>query len=136
MKLSGKVSSFGGPDDRGVKHDEGLALYGRINQNLNLFLRAPHEGTAALARRLDPSKFYCAMRWDYSLTPKSLLRICSVKITFNNKSIYAAPCDWGPHERTERIIDVSPGVMSALGCTTDDTVDCQLIKPEYESIVA
>lgn len=123
----GKVSYFGGPNDTGVSPTEGLALYNKHEENEALFLNYQPEGTSGLARRLDPNRFYCAMRFNYEVTPKSVLRKAQVKITFQGKSIYAQCADWGPHERTNRICDVSPGVMKELGCKTDDEVECELI---------
>jgi hypothetical protein len=35
----------------------------------------------------------------------------------------AAPADWGPHIDTDRIADISPGLMDALGISTDDEVE-------------
>ena len=39
------------------------------------------------------------------------------------KSVKAYPSDWGPHSDTNRVADVSPGVMEALGLVTDDFVE-------------
>lgn len=123
----GKVSYFGGPDDRGVSETEGLALYNKHEENEALFLNYQPEGTSGLARRLDPNRFYLAMRWSYDITPKAILKKAQVKITFNGKSVYAQPTDWGPNIATGRLVDVSPGVMKELGCQTDDEVECELI---------
>lgn len=126
-KYTGKCSSFGGPTDLGVAENEGLALYNKHEENEALFLNYQPEGTTGLARRLDPNRFYVAMRWNYDLTSKAVLRKAQVKITFNGKSIYAQCADWGPNISTDRLIDVSPGVMKELGCQTDDEVECELI---------
>jgi hypothetical protein len=31
--------------------------------------------------------------------------------------------DWGPHEDTDRVADLSPALMEALDLTTDDEVE-------------
>jgi N-acetylmuramoyl-L-alanine amidase len=81
-------------------------------------------GTTGLARRLDPDKFYVATRWDYNKTPKTMLLDMKVKVTApsTGKFTQAFPADWGPHEDTDRIADLSPGLMEALGINTDDEV--------------
>ena len=40
------------------------------------------------------------------------------------------PPDWGPHEDTDRLADLSPGLMDALGITTDDEVE--VLFPVYK----
>jgi uncharacterized protein (TIGR02594 family) len=42
------------------------------------------------------------------------------------------PVDWGPNANTGRVIDVSPGVMAALGLKTDDTVTVTIPLPAGE----
>ena len=56
--LSGKISSFGGPDDTGVSATETCALYPN--------LRCRELGTG------DKIDLYCAMRWDYAATQRKL----------------------------------------------------------------
>lgn len=130
VKIRGKVSHFGGPDDTGVAPDEGLALFSSIDQMPQIFLPEQPEGTTGLARRLDPNCNYVAMRWQYALTPKEVLRrsIVLVSNPKNNKHAYAIPTDFGPHERTNRVADVSPGVMKFLELETDDIVECTLMQ--------
>lgn len=142
VKIRGRVSEFGGPFDEHVKHDEGLALFERVDQMPQIFLKEQppkinntriQEGeglTTGLARRLDPETFYCACRWSYAVTPKSVLRKSIVKIVNekNGKHCYAICCDFGPHQDTGRTIDVSPGVMKFLELETDDVVEHTLIK--------
>lgn len=125
---TGKCSWFGGPDDGDVSPSEGLAIYEKYEQNPSLFLKDQPVGTTGLARRLNPKVYFCACRWDYSITSKKELRNSLVQITYKNRTIVAAIADWGPHERTNRIIDVSKGAMTALGCQTDDEVSFMLFK--------
>lgn len=39
------------------------------------------------------------------------------------------PVDWGPNEKTGRVSDLSPGLMKALGITTDDVVTVRMEAP-------
>jgi hypothetical protein len=132
----GKISEFGGSWDSGVSSSEGLALYERYEDRPDLFLdyqplKMPHEApgrTTGLARRLNPNKYYCAMRWDYSITPKEMLRNCLVQITYKNRMVIAPPVDWGPNPDTKRIIDASKKVLVDLCCPTDAEVECKLFQ--------
>jgi hypothetical protein len=46
-----------------------------------------------------------------------------VRAPKTGKQFIAHPADWGPHEDTGRVADISPGLMQALGITTDDEVE-------------
>jgi N-acetylmuramoyl-L-alanine amidase len=124
VTLRGKVSWFGGPDDEGVAPDEGLAFIYKVEDAPELFLPAQPPGTTGLARRLDPKQRYIACRWDYDVTSKEdLLDIrCRVTAPKTGKSFIARPADWGPHHSTERMADISPGLMEELGIETDDEI--------------
>lgn len=123
---SGKCSWFGGSNDTGVSVTEGLALYNDIEDNPNLFI---FKYGKALARSLNPKTYYCACRWDYDITPKDLLRKCLLQISFKDKKVICSPVDWGPAESTNRIVDMSFGAMTALGCQTEDVVQIMLFQP-------
>jgi N-acetylmuramoyl-L-alanine amidase len=121
----GKCSHFGGPNDDGVSADEGLAFIDDIEQMPQLFLPYQPEGTTGLARRLNPFIHYLACRWDYDVTSREMLRE-EVALVRNNKTgvaLKAFPADWGPHEDTGRIADLSPGLMDDLKLRTDDEVE-------------
>jgi N-acetylmuramoyl-L-alanine amidase len=124
MRLTGKCSWFGGPNDMGVSPSEGLAFIFDVSDAPDLFLPTQPPGTTGLARRLDPAEYYVACRWDYDQYPKpSLLQhVARVTATKTGMSLLAAPADWGPNENTGRVADLSPGLMEALGITTDDEV--------------
>lgn len=126
-RFSGRCSWFGGPDDEGVDPDEGLAFIYDYEDAPHLFLDKQPSGTTGLARRLDPDVFYVACRWDYNETPKTMLadkrNQCIVRAAGTGLSFFAWPADWGPHEDTDRTADISPGLMEALGITTDDEID-------------
>lgn len=121
----GTCSWFGGPEDDGVSADEGLAFIYDVNEARHLFLVEQPEGTTGLARRLCPEVFYVACRFDYHETPKSLLAdpIRRALVRAKGKQFLAWPADWGPHEDTGRVADLSPGLMAALGLETDDEVE-------------
>jgi N-acetylmuramoyl-L-alanine amidase len=130
----GKCSHFGGPDDDGVSADEGLAFIDDIEQMPQLFLPYQPEGTTGLARRLNPFIHYLACRWDYDETPREMLRE-QVALVRNNKTgmaLKAFPADWGPHEDTGRVADLSPGLMDDLKLTTDDEVE--IVFPYLEEV--
>jgi N-acetylmuramoyl-L-alanine amidase len=122
----GKASWFGGPNDTGVDPDEGLAFLYEVSDAPELFLPVQPPGTSGLARRLDPDKHYVAVRWDYDVTPKEMLASgvpASVRSIATGRTFLARPADWGPHQDTGRVADVSPGLLAALGIETDDEVE-------------
>lgn len=127
MKISGKVSWFGGPDDTGVAPDEGLAFIYELNDKPELFLSTQPAGTTGLARRLNPDRYYVACRWDYQAPYQSkedlLQYLALVRAPKTGKQFVAYPADWGPNSNTGRVADISPSLMEALGITTDDTVE-------------
>lgn len=134
LHVTGKVSHFGGPDDTGVSPSEGLAFISKIDQAPHLFLPSQPAGTTGLARRLNPYIHYVACRWDYGKTPKpSLLEdVALVRATESGIAMTAFPADWGPHESTGRVADISPGLMDDLRITTDDEVE--VIYPWREDV--
>jgi N-acetylmuramoyl-L-alanine amidase len=123
--LRGKVSWFGGPDDMGVAPDEGLAFIYEVDDAPHLFLTSQPPGTTGLARRLDPARPYIACRWNYDEVSKTelLQAVALVRANKTGKAYLAYPADWGPHQDTDRIADISPGLMAALGIETDDEVE-------------
>ncbi|WP_426436017.1 hypothetical protein [Bradyrhizobium genosp. P] len=134
---SGKMSTFGGPQDMGVSPDEGLALYDdaqALNAPAGLLLTAQPPGTTGLARRLNPAFNYMAYRWNYAVTPPDFLRGKSVTVSANGKSIMATPVDWGPNIDTGRIADLSPGLAHALGLNTDASCTVSVPIPDNVDI--
>ena len=129
---AGKCSWFGGPNDTGVDPDEDLAWFDSWDDVVDagathLFLPEQPPGTTGLARRLDPTQFYVACRWDYEITPKDMLAdqdiLALIRAKKTGKEFLAHPADWGPHEDTDRAADISPGLMAALGIETDDEIE-------------
>jgi N-acetylmuramoyl-L-alanine amidase len=121
----GACSHFGGPGDTGVSPGEGLAFISCIEDAPHLFLPYQPEGTTGLARRLNPYVHYVACRWDYSRTPKDALlgHAALVRSLRTGIALAAFPADWGPHEDTGRVADLSPGLMADLDINTDDEVE-------------
>jgi hypothetical protein len=120
----GKVSWFGGPEDTGVSEDEGLAFIYDIDQAPHLLLpNQPAE--LGLARKLNPFVHYIACRWNYDEVSKEelLKSVALVRSIKTGIALKAFPADWGPHEDTDRIADISPGLMEDLGIETDDEVE-------------
>jgi hypothetical protein len=79
----------------------------------------------------NPDAFYCAAPWDYQDVPRNVLRHCFMKLSSTSaaQSIFARPVDWGPNERTKRVLDISPGAAKALAVRTDDTIRGDLVLP-------
>ena len=131
--IKGKMSTFGGPDDPGVKPDEGLALVQErhLASLMEYFLDAQPPDTTGLARRLNPDAAYIACRWDYTKTSRPFLRAALVTVTnpATGASERAKPVDWGPHESTGRVADLSPGLACRLGLETDDLCRVEIPEP-------
>ena len=125
LGLRGKVSWFGGPNDKGVAPNEGLAFIQEVEQAPHLFLPAQPPNTTGLARRLDPHAHYIACRWDYDATPRSMLleQQALIRAVKTGRALACYPADWGPHVDTGRVADISQGLMEALGIMTDDEVE-------------
>jgi N-acetylmuramoyl-L-alanine amidase len=128
LRVKGKVSWFGGPDDTGVAPDEGLAFLHKVDDKPDIFLDEQPPGTTGLARRLDPDEHYIALRWNYEQFSKEFLRgdvFAKVRAPKTGREFWAAPADWGPHTSTGRVADLSPSLMARLGIETDDEVEVE-----------
>jgi hypothetical protein len=122
----GKCSYFGGHNDFGVDEDEGLAFHYEITSaNQHLFL--PIDSGTELARRLNVHVHYLACRWNYDVTSKGMLansgQVALVRATKTGLALTAFPADWGPASTTNRVADLSPGLLADLGIETDDEVE-------------
>jgi uncharacterized protein (TIGR02594 family) len=140
ITIVGKVSNFGGPDDKGVSPSEGLALCepSEINKfSPDLFLSSQPPGTTGLARRLNPNSLYIACRWDYKQTPRGWLQSIKVRCMANGKTVDGVqPIDWGPNIDTGRVADLSLGVLAALGISTDDAATIIIPLPGTPPVAA
>jgi hypothetical protein len=130
-ELTGRISTFGGPNDTGMTPDEGLAILNEsdLPQFGAYFLPGQPQGTSGMGRRLNPDAFYIACRWNYDATPRRFLKTVKVQVTnpASGKSALAQPVDWGPAERTGRVADLSPGIARNLGLMTDQ--ECRVVVP-------
>lgn len=133
MIVHGKMSTFGGPQDTGVGPDEGLAL---ITENdlgewwfARLFLAQQPDNTTGLARRLNPAAFYIAMRWASFGIGRVKSRRALFRLTnpAHDLMIFAQGADYGPAPWTNRVCDMAPGCARALGLSTDDLVEVEMI---------
>lgn len=139
VSFKGTCSWFGGPDDTGVGPEENLAFIYDKEMAPGLFLPEQPPGTTGLARALNPDVFYVACRWDYSVTPKSMLQDQSLMAVVwapkTGRTFLAHPADWGPHEeKTGRAADLSPGLLEALGIETDDEVQVMYPVPADDEV--
>ena len=108
--------------------DEGLAFLYEVDDAPHLFLNEQPPGTTGLARRLNADhRPYVACRWDYAVTPKTMLadphQLAVVRSKRTGREAFAWPSDWGPHEDTGRVADLSPYLMEKLELETDDEVE-------------
>src|SRR5262245_39822823 len=116
---SGKLGVFGGPRDRGIKPDDKLAL------------PTGNHGVYERVRSLNPSSFYCAMRWNYHvehMTPEEVKRWWANKKLLvtnpkNGNAVIVRAVDYGPHEKTGLDIGISPGAAEALEVEVGDEVE-------------
>lgn len=104
---TGRISWFGGPNDPGAMG--GMAFNGTT-------MDAYNAGVPYAAMRLSSRQFQ-GRYGEIDLPPRAW-----VNINHNGLSAKAQILDWGPGWRTNRLIDVAPYVMDALGASTDDTV--------------
>jgi hypothetical protein len=100
LMVQGQWKTFGGPDDLTRGPDEGLSLVseGDIASFISVLLPSQPPGTTGLIRRLNPTKYYIACRWDSSMN-RSLLKkgdMAKVSNVRTGKSIKARPVDYGP----------------------------------------
>jgi hypothetical protein len=120
----------------GVSPSEGLAFIFEVEDQPAIFLDEQPPGTTGLARRLNTEGMhYIATRWDYDVTPKTVLldMRCMVRNPRTGKtygSVY--PADWGPNENTGRVADLSKRLMEDLALSTDDEVEV-IYEPPHEA---
>lgn len=136
VTFRGKMSTFGGWDDPGMKKTENLAWMETEAQAAaypGFFNpRKDFEGFAWRLRKDDAP--YVACRWDYRVLPKTYLAHPTTWAKVTNvatgKSVQARPIDWGPNkEETNREADLSPFIAAELGLKTDDVVEVVIVTP-------
>lgn len=125
MKIEGKCSEFGGPNDEGMKPEEGLAIYEHHESDLrpDLFIPRGTDQRMGTNTRLIIYSYYIAVRYDHDISRGKLQRSkWLVKNLKTGKSLAASLVDWGPAEWTGRVADLSPGIMRDLELETDDSI--------------
>lgn len=125
--MTGKISTFGGPDDSGMTHTEGLAIYEHHEADLrpDLFRRRATDLTEGSSKRLKITALYFAYRFPKAHNRKGLQQ--SIFWFVNNKNGLTIPMslvDFGPHERTGRVFDISPYAAELLRVKTDEELEC------------
>ena len=136
VTFRGKMSTFGGWADPGMKKTENLAWIETEPQAAAYpgFFN-PRKDFEGFAWRLRKDEVpYLACRWDYHLLPKSYLAQPTTWATVTNvstgKSIQARAIDWGPDkDQTGREADLSPFIAAQLGLKTDDAVEVVIPTP-------
>lgn len=123
--MRGKLSVFGGLDDKGMADDEGLALYEQAEADKRPDLFGPMIQGLGTARRLKEDAYYFAMRFDGKARRRAEWQLAPWVLynPKNGKLVIASLVDWGPNERTGRVFDVSPAVALALGVKTDEEIE-------------
>lgn len=126
--LRGKISEFGGAADSGMTPTEGLACYEHheADERLDLFYHRSYNQAVGTSKRLKPEALYFAYRFPLDPRPDRKT-LQNTQFLFRNPAngrfCVAWLVDWGPHERTGRVFDVSPGVAAALGIQTDEEIE-------------
>lgn len=123
--MKGKISTFGGSDDTGMTKTEGLALYehNEADKRPDLFLPRSEDLTLGTSQRLRPDALFFAYRFVKANRKSLQLTPWLFTNPLNGLSIPLWLCDWGPHERTGRIFDISPRAAMLLRLKTDDEVE-------------
>lgn len=125
--MLGRISTFGGNGDPGMRIDEGLALYEHheADGRPDLFLPRPVNALAVgTSQRLRPGALYLAVRFDKAIGRARLQWTpWALRNPRNGLAVVASLVDWGPHERTGRTFDISPSAAAMLAVNTDDTIE-------------
>jgi len=130
-RMTGKMSTFGGPHDLGVGPNEGLACVELADLSdwwfRRCFLPFAPIGTEGLARRLNPAAYYFAFRFTLEGYSREQARRSIFKLTCGLRSNFAQCVDWGPAASTERNFDLSPALAGNLAVRTDDIIIVELL---------
>ena len=118
--VQGPVSWFGGPNDTGIGATETGAITG---ERVRLLNDPVNPGAGTLASRPE-DYYYLAMRWNYAPMGKDWWRNARILLVNpdTGATVVVRPVDWGPHVRTERVVDLSPQAIRDLGLVTDQKV--------------
>lgn len=140
-KITGKLSIFGGPQDKSAKPDQDLTFVSSTELEKlwpivgEWFLAVQPKGTTGTVRRLNPDTFYVACRWNYSEHSIENLRtmLVSVRDPQTGRSAMAKPIEWGPEISTGRIASLSPGLAEYLDVKVDDVVEVTIPTASVDS---
>ncbi len=129
LRLEGRISNFGGPDDMGMSQMEDTAFVWDKDSEKDypgFFLPYDPAKPTGYGRRLKTAKHYIACRWEDLGTPlpRKYLRqkdtLCSVINPVTGARVDdVRPIDFGPRDSLNRVADLSPSVEKACGLTTD-----------------
>ena len=130
MNLQGKCSFFGGVNDSGMALAEGLALYEHWEADLrpDLFLPRGTDPLFGTSQRLRYSTAcYIAVRFPKAQYTRPEWQASSwrVKNLKTGQWVKASLVDFGPHERTDRVVDLSYIIGQYLSIKTDDVVSVE-----------
>lgn len=126
--LKGKMSVFGGISDSGMTKSEGLSIYEHHEADLRPDLFTPRSSDLSLgtSQRMKPETFYFAYRFPLNPRPDRKA-LQGTQWLFRNpqngRMATAWLIDFGPHERTDRVFDLSPGLANALQVATDQQIE-------------
>lgn len=126
--MTGKISTFGGQHDSGCLFTEGLSLYEHHECDLrpDLFSQRASDQSEGTSKRLRCNALYFAWRFNNKAFNRKGLQTTTFWF-INNKNGLTVPMslvDWGPHERTGRVFDISPYAGELLKVATDDELEC------------
>lgn len=135
--LTGKFREWGGPKVQGIRGGGELALMSEADvtkpEFRNLFLPKQPDGTKGLVYRLNPEAYYVNARWNYSFTPRALLRSTKVIVRRAGadrndpaQNVEAQAVDWGPPESSGYGIDLSRGLIDRLRLQKDEEVEVEI----------
>jgi hypothetical protein len=122
MKMEGKISWFGGPDDTFMRHDEGLSFWEHWEANgaPDLFVERSSDLTQGASKRLRCNDaYYIALNIPVHY-PRKIVHMSRWKITNLETGDYVVAhlVDRGP-SAGGRLVDASRAVMAAIGLNPD-----------------
>ncbi len=127
--MIGKISTFGGPYDSGMRRNEPLSLYNENEHAIcdrwpDLFLPRSLDLTQGTSKRLRPDGLYFAYKFGNQLSRDQLRRIPWILMNpVNKKCVMVRLVDYGPHESTGRTFDISPKAGELLEVKTDEVLE-------------
>lgn len=127
----GKMSTFGGPDDKDMSEDTGLAFYEPHEADARPDLFNPGPANVPTWKRLKTDASYIALNLPTNISRKVLQKMqFLVTNPKTGKSEVAHVVDRGPGA-ADRVADLSPGLAGRLGLNTNDVVQVTIHNPEY-----